>query len=126
MTAGRDGRSDSPFVAQLNGERIEPMPGPHMLRVPLHTVEIDCGAFPPGQALDDREALAAFIDAASPVPLLPYQRDFLVGVLAERLRDPFGARLEGVKPVGLLNAFPVQGYPYKPRHKPRRPRKVPR
>lgn len=126
MSAPHDARSDSPFVALLNGEPIEPMQGPAFLREARHTIEIDFSAFPTGPALDDREALAALIDAASPVPLLPYQRDFLVGVLAERLRDPFGARLEGVQPVGLFNACPVQGYPYKPRHKPRRPRKVAR
>lgn len=126
MSESRDGHGLSPFVALLNGERIEPMPGPAVLREARHTVEIDFSEFPPGKALDDREALAALIDASSPVPLLPYQRDFLVGVLAERLRDPIFGRLDGVQPVGLLNAFPVQGYPYKPRHKPRRPRKAPR
>lgn len=73
-----------------------------------------------------RADLLAVIDAASPEPLLPYQRDFLAGMLEEDLRLFVHGRPGRAKPAGLMAAYAAAGYPYKARHKPRRPPKRPR
>lgn len=130
MTAPRDGYGGSHFVALLNGERIEPMPGPPVLRAGRYTIDIDMSAFPPAPAFDERAAVLVFIDAALAVPLPPYLRDKLADLLIERMQaehffDPWHGSLDGVQPLGLLSAF-APGYPCKARHKPRRPRKVAR
>lgn len=130
MNAPRDGHGGSPFVALLNGERIEPMSGPPVLHVARHTIEIDMSAFPPAPLFDERAAVLAAIDAATTAPLLPALREKLADLLIERMQaehffDPWRGSLDGVRPLGLLSAF-APGYPYKARHKPRRPRKVAR
>lgn len=73
----------------------------------------------------ERAALLAFIDAASPEPLLPYQRDFLAALLDDHAREWVDGLPGSFAPSGLF-ASTAHGYPYKPRHKPRRPRKVAR
>lgn len=100
----------------------------HGPREALHYIDIDMSAFPPAALFDERAAVLAFIDAATTAPLLPSLRDKLADLLIERMQadhffDPWRGTLDGVQPRGLLSAF-APGYPYKPRHKPRRPPRV--